>query len=330
LNRTHLFYIIAAIAIVGLLIAIGYSLSQVQTNQPVPINNTKPEPVPIVCGNGTYLHNGTCVAEPIPICDQGEMFNTTSELCEPVPTIPPEEPAQPLDLIAVGDIHGSKGKEVGASIQAQNPDIIALLGDLCYTDNIDCIEEFYGQNQSRIFCVIGNHEKPIIKIALELCGNDYHIKQFNNVLLFGINTETPLTTETKLVTALLKNSTFMKDIKTVFIFTHKGVATPPQSHHPASEDSDVPKFGQAVIKDAPKNVTLIFVNGHNHVRSEGKIGTNYFIQSGGGGRSTSGYECGINAQFYYCEQDYGFVKFRLMPTGDVTWHFYNAKGQEVR
>lgn len=287
--------IILAVAVIYL--AVNQPQKTIPTVPPV-INNTKP---PIVNNTEPPVVNNT----------------------EPKPT--PVPIGTEKNVIMVGDIYGSIGKTVAASVKAKNPELVVLLGDLGYDSDGGYLNTVYGDLKGRLACVIGNHDDA--QVFLDYCGNAYYIK-INKVLFFGLDTEGDETAQGNQAVALLKDSNFMKNITSVHIMTHKPWIAPPNSHHPASEDSGAVKMIQNIIDNVPSGLEIFADNAHNHGLAEGKANNVVIHQSGGGGRSS--YDCGTNTQFPYCDNVKGFLEYVIEPDGNTTWTFYNENGDKIR
>lgn len=340
MESKYLSLIVIAILAAATVIFVA-AISNIPQPQQPPVPEVPVEP-PIVCGNGTQEVNGTCEAIPIPlpICDEGELFNTTSEMCEKLPVVTPpvQNETEPIDpavnitekkIIYVGDIYGAKAKEVGASVVAADPDLVILLGDLCYTDDIDCIKEIYGELKAKgiLACLIGNHEKPIMKLALDYCGADFFIKHFQGTVILGLNTEGDLVKQLSDLKARFADPEFKEGVENVIITSHKPCKNLPGAHHPANEDGNkIPNFCADVRKLIPQGIQVYFVAGHDHNLAQG-IDTNgdvYHI-SGGGGRGL--YPCGdVTGIWDFCMKQHGFLQYIVEPDGDITYNFMNSKG----
>jgi len=327
-----------------------------QTQPPV-VNNTNPPPQ-TTCGDNEVWNGNTCE------CKDG-FFQNGTESCIPVippvvngtgdnQTLPPIDNNQtipPVDnqtgnqtntnqtnppvvnetgtvknVIMVGDIYGPDGVAVAKAIKAKNPELVYLLGDLGYGNDLSYLKQNYGDLGNKLGCIIGNHEKSLIQQALAYCANNFYTKNFNHALFIGINTDGDLAKQQQSTINLLKNPTRMHGIETVHIMTHYPCKTPPKQHHPASEQPNVPQMCDAIKAAAPTNVTLFFDNGHNHVLSESVNGQ--YKQSGGGGRDL--YTCGTNAEFPFCKSTFGFLEYTIQPNGDTVSHFYDKTGGLIK
>src|SRR5687768_1907969 len=136
-------YLIIILAIIA--IGLGITVAGLAVNQPEqepsPIQNQTPplppEHEPVVCGNGTSEVNGTCVADPVipPDCGIGELYNTTSLVCEKPPVIPKPEPVdnKTRTIVAVGDVDC---EDLLDPVKSRNPTLVLILGDLCYDKDL--------------------------------------------------------------------------------------------------------------------------------------------------------------------------------------------------
>jgi hypothetical protein len=334
---------LAAIAAVILAITVFYLV-----NQPQQVPNTPIENQTVVCGQGTYERNGTCVAD-IPICDEGELlntttlfcepkpqpqipdcgdssfYNTTSEFCEPKNPIPNPNPIpQPLKVIVVGDVADtSSGNKVYQAIKAQNADYVFVLGDLGYSSSLKWFKSTYGTSD-KTYCVAGNHDAPedgsssIYQETLAFCGNSYWIKN-GTTLFVMLNTNDPNLSQLATKTGnVFSNSTIMNGIKTVHIMSHKPCAVPPNSHHPV----EIKSFCDAIKSKIPANLKVFFDQAHNHVMSESA--DKIYKQTGAGGKSH--YTCGTSTAFPFCNNSsYGYLQY-IITDGNTTSSFIDYNG----
>jgi hypothetical protein len=320
--------ILVAIGIIVTAIVVGLIFYNI-TPQPQPQPQPEPKPVPeIECGQGTHLENGTCVADPVPvpICNQGELLNTTTQLCERIPTPTPTPTPVPSNeskkVIVVGDVADtSSGNKVYNAIKAQNADYVFVLGDLGY-GKVSWFKSTYGSSD-KTYCIIGNHEaanedgsSSIEKEMLAFCGNSYWIK--NGATLFVmLNTNDPKLGELADKTnKVFSNSTIMSGVNTVHIMSHKPCAVPPNSHHGVEVKS---------LCDSLKipNLTVFYDQAHNHVYSESA--DKKYKQIGTGGKSH--YSCGTSTAFPYCnDSDFGYLVYTIKPDGTTTSQFLDYNG----
>lgn len=246
-------------------------------------------------------------------------------------TQPPvvNETGETINVIMVGDIYGSTGKQVAQAIKDRDPEFVPILGDLGYDDDGQYLQEVYGPLGNKIGCVIGNHDEGVSEIE-QYCQNDWYTIM-NTVLFIGLNTDGNVNTQRDLAVALLKDSEFMENITSVHIMSHFPWKAPPNSHHPEDEDSQAKAASaaiQSIINAVPTGVKIFSDNGHNHGLAEGNVNGVVVHQSGGGGRSL--YDCDTNAAFPYCDNVYGFLEYVIEPDGDTTWAFYNQNGGKIR
>jgi hypothetical protein len=343
LNKSHLFYIIAAIIGIALISGIVYSISQNgKPAEPVPIvNNTKP-PIDngtLECGEGTYEQNGTCVANPIPVCSPGELLNTTTLLCEKIPEVPPvidptpkPQPNITRTLIALGDVDCD---EMIDPIKQRNPTLILILGDLCYDKDLAPFLISWGQLGNLLKCIIGNHDakenaagSKVIEDALKYCKNDQYVK-FGNTILFLVNTNGDLNSQKNGIVKLLSNQTFMKPFKNFVLASHKPCENMEDAHHPV--ESKIAIFCQAINDAVPNGIKEFYLSGHDHIiaKAINEEGDTFFI-SGAGGRSH--YDCGkVEGIWLFCDDsNFGFLELKIEPDGTVKDNFYNVRGETVQ
>lgn len=283
-----------------------------------PIDNDTQVP-PVVNDTQPPIDNDTQVP---PVNDTNPIpDNDTTPTPEPQP-VPENQTVK--NVIMVGDIYGSHGVNVAKAIKAKDPELVVLLGDLGYSDNLNYLKANYGDLGNKLACIIGNHESSLITEAKNYCANDFYIRDFNGAVFFGVNTDGNLDQQLGLAQALVMNPQFMENVTSVHVMTHKPCAVPPNSHH--TVETDVKTFCDSLKAKVPKNVTLYFDAGHNHVLSESADGQ--YKQAGGGGRDL--YSCGISTAFPFCKSTYGFLEYTIEPNGETTSHFYNEQGGLIK
>lgn len=332
-----------------------------QTEVPPVDNQTEVPPTDNETGNPPHcaineFWNGTAceVNPPLPTCDTGEFYNTTSQICEQVPVTEPDNQTEtpdnqtevpPVDnqtvieqarIIGVGDVECSgDGIKVLDQVKKQNPTLVVILGDLCYDSTLTNFINTWGGLGNLLACTIGNHDAEedgsaaIYKAALEYCGNDYFIKQAG-VLVVALNTNGELAPQRAEATLRLANATFMEGTHTVVVASHKPICmTPPNSHHPVTEDSAAKAvktaFCEPIKQAVPDNVKLIFLNGHNHIMAKGEQSGITYVESGAGGKNH--YECGTNSVFTFCnDKKFGFWILDATSDGTTTSQFKDVNG----
>ena len=293
-----------------------------------PDNNTIPNPPPPV-----PPVNNTPPTPPKPTCTADQVYNATTNKCDPKPVVtPPPEPVPVKDIhfIVVGDVDDNTGGTgVFNAIKAKNPDIVAVLGDLGYGDNLAWFKSTYGK--LNMVCVPGNHESAnedgttsIEKETQQFCSLPWYFK-FNHVLFIGANTNGDLSTQSTQIQGLLSNAENMKDVKQVHLLTHKPCATFPNAHHPV--EKNVKAFCDTIRSKVPTGVKFVNDAGHNHVFSANKDQTQ--ITSGAGGRSH--YTCGVSTEFPFCDNvHFGYADYLIKTDGTSTLTFYDFNGKIVK
>jgi|SRR5688572_12415273 len=331
--------VIIAIALTGIITAL--SISSTQQEEPTPIQNqtppvVPPTPDPIVCGNGTHLNNGTCVADPVipPDCGIGELYNTTSQVCEKPPVIPQPQPVDNKTRIisAVGDVDCD---ELVDPIKKSSPTLILLLGDLCYDKDGKAFIAAWGPLGNLIKCTPGNHDSEendagpqVIKDILAYCKDNQYVKH-GKTIIFLVNTNGDLKTQQTNVVKLLSNQTFMQPFKNVVLATHKPCENLPDAHHPV--ESKVAVFCKAFNDAVPTGLQEVYLSGHDHIMAFGQNAEgDIFLISGAGGRSH--YECGqVTGIWQMCnDKNFGWVELKITPEGTITHNFYNIRGEVVK
>ncbi|WP_411753288.1 metallophosphoesterase [Serratia sp. (in: enterobacteria)] len=305
---------------------------------------------PPECNTGEFWNGTGCETNPpLPTCDTGEFYNTTSQLCEQLPTTEPGNdthtpptPVSQVKIIGVGDVEcEGDGIKVLNQIKKQNPTLVLNLGDLCYDSTSSKYISTWGSLGNLLACQIGNHDSEedgsasLYRDFLAYCGNDYTIKR-GNVLAVGLNTNdnsAGMKLQSQNVVARLSNSTYMNDVDIVIIASHKPICqTPPNSHHPVTEDSAAKAvktaFCEPIKQAVGPTAKLIFLNGHNHIMAKGVQDGITYIESGAGGRNH--YECGTNAVFTFCNNTkYGFWELVSKSDGTATMKFKDVNGGVV-
>ena len=293
-----------------------------------PTNVTQPIPVP--------------VPPPKPTCDTDEVYNATLNECtakpvpKPAPT-PAPQPAPPIPtakaftFTVVGDVYDSSaGTSVFNQIKTQNADFDFVLGDLGYGNDLTWFKKTYGTLGDKMYCVIGNHESEEEKVSAALqkeakdyCGEGYWFRYYNNLFMF-FNTNGDLNTQATKAISTLKNATVMKDVKNVFVLSHKPCAVAPNAHHPV--ESGVKVLCDKIKAAIPTTVNSIYLSGHNHVYSQSA--DKKYITIGTGGRSH--YTCGENTAFPVCDNvHYGFLKVYVTADGKVASQFIDYNGKVI-
>ena len=289
---------------------------QVIVNKPI-IEPPTPTPVP--------------VPPPKPICTTNQIYNATTNKCDPKPVpVPPPVVGKELKIVMVGDVEDSaSGKLVYEQIKKQNASYYFVLGDLGYDSDLKWFKDTYGTLGDKMFCVLGNHEAAnedgntvIQKEALEYCGNSYWIREGPTLFLM-INTNDNQNTLITAYGKILSNTTIMNGVKNVHINGHKGCATPPNSHHPAGEIKDLCDYIKSKV---PTNTKIFYNSAHNHLYSESV--DKMYKQMGSGGKSH--YTCGTSAEFPYCNNvNYGFVLYTIKADGTTTSQFIDYNGKVI-
>jgi predicted phosphodiesterase len=275
----------------------------VNVTPPTPINVTPPAPTPIP------------IPAPIPV---------------PVPTpTPTPVPTKDVKVIMVGDVENSPaGVSVFNAIKAKNPDVVAVLGDLGYAENLAWFKSTYGTlNQ---ICVPGNHDTTedetaaLEKETLNYCSNPFFFK-LNGILFIGINTSGNLDTQLGQAQEIVMNPNEMNGVKEVHLLTHKPCAAPPNSHHVV--EAKVKTFCDSLKAKIPSGVKFFSDNAHNHVMSASADGVYKAVGSGG----RSHYTCGTSTAFPFCDNvHYGYLEYTFKTDGTSSYHFYDFNGKEIK
>ena len=324
-----------------------------QTQKPIIVNVTIPsnitEPQPNVT-QPAPTPKPVPVPAPTPTCISPTVWNATNQKCQtpetpkptpapipiPAPTPTPTQPAKDIKVIVVGDIEDSTaGNAVLKQIIAQKPDLVAVLGDLGYESNIQWFKDSYGKAfPGKLICVPGNHdstEDGSTKIYAEtqkFCGEPFfNLKPFNGALFLGIDTNGNLDVQLGGAQQVVMNTTFMKNVKSVHVLSHKGCISPPNSHHPAPETTDIKTFCTSLAAKMPATVKQFWDAAHNHVMSEST--NKVFKQSGAGGRSH--YECPTTTTTaWWCDnKHFGFLEYMIKPDGTTTSQFKDYNGKVI-
>jgi predicted phosphodiesterase len=139
---------------------------------------------------------------------------------------------------AVGDIDCSN--HLDNQIKKDNPDILIVLGDLCYKSDLRVFNATYGhfKEDNKLARLIGNHDSKedgsskLLNKARNYCGDHWYRKIANDTtLLIRLNTNGDTKLQAKCGQSLVTNGTFIKGIKNVMLMIHKPAHTPPKSHH---------------------------------------------------------------------------------------------------
>lgn len=173
----------------------------------------------------------------------------------------------------MGDIDCSN--HLDDQVKKDNPDLLVVLGDLCYKSDLKVFNATYGhfKEGNRLACLIGNHDsiedgsKKHINSTQEYCGDHWYRKIANDTaLLLGLNTNGDTKSQTKLGQSLVTNSTLMKGIKNIFFVVHKPAHSPPESHHPARNSTIEMLFG--IESNASKSIDVYEIAAHNYLLAE--------------------------------------------------------------
>ena len=305
----------------------------VPTPQPVPTPTPSPEQcIPPTVWNAT---NKKCQTpeEPDP---NPQPVPTPTPTPQPTPTpTPTPTPVKDFKFIVLGDLEDSTaGRAVFEQIKKQNPDGVAVLGDMGYESTLKWFKSTYGVAfKDKLVCVPGNHEAPedgsnsLYSETLKFCGDPfYNIKPYNGALFIGIDTNGNMDVQLGGAQQVVMNQTFMKNIKSVHIMSHKGCASPPNSHHPSPETTDIKTFCQSLKAKIPSTVKQFWDSAHNHVMSASA--DSVYKQSGAGGRSH--YECpsSPSSTYPFCDSShFGFLQYIIKPDGTTTQQFIDYNGK---
>jgi len=260
------------------------------------------------------------------------VINNTNQT---IPPTPEPEPIKDIKVIMVGDLDSGNTatKNVVAAIKKANPDLVAVLGDLGYASDLSWFKSAFGSFSGKLVCIPGNHESAnqdgtaaLEKSTLAYCGEPfYNLKLFNHALFFGINTNGNLDEQLGGAQQVVMNQTFMKDVKTLHVLTHKPCNAPPNSHHPV--ETAVKTFCDSLKAKIPSNVKVFFDGAHNHVMSASADGQ--YKQAGSGGRSH--YTCGTSTAFPFCDNvHFGYLEYTIKLDGTTTSQFKDYNGNVVK
>lgn len=283
-------------------------------------------PPPPVCGPGTHEDNGKCVPNVTP-CPTGQVWNSTSQQCEPKPTPPPINNTGKITTIDLSaDFSGTN------IINAMNGDINAALGDLLYQSNIDGFIKVWDKKTGHA-CTPGNHDQEedgnaqIAKQSSQYCGDVWVKKTANGTtVLIGANTNGDLNSIKTTALTSINDPAFMAGVKNVLLLTHKPCEEHPNAHH--TVEAAVGNFCNA-IKSAVQNLGINFasIHGHNHEIASKKDGSVFLV--GGGGKSTHR-GCGTDNQWTFCKATDGFLRLEIdNNSGAIKAKFLNANGAVI-
>ncbi len=299
----------------------------------------EPEPPKPTCTTD-QIYNATtnkCDPKPVPVppkptCNADQVYNATTNKCDPKPIVnpPPAPVAADMKIVIVGDVDSTTaGTSTYNRIKAQNPTNVFVLGDLGYDDNLSWFKKTYGTLGNKDIYVLGNHESakedcsPSIEAeALKYCKSSFYIKQ-NHVLFLFFNTNGDLAKQAAASNVLTSNAQFMTGIKSIHIVSHKPCAVPPNSHHAV----EVKSFCDTVKSKIPATVKVYYDQAHNHVMSQSKDGL--YKQIGSGGRSH--YTCPTTTTDWWCNNvNYGFLQYTIKPDGTTTWNWIDYNGRILK
>lgn len=233
---------------------------------------------------------------------------------------------------AVGDIDCSN--HLDDQVKEDNPDLLIVLGDLCYKSDLTDFKAIYGdfKTDNKLACIIGNHDSEedgtsrLENKTLEYCGDHWYRKIANDTtLLIGLNTNGDTESQTKWGQSLVTNGTLMKGIKNVMLLAHKPAHTP-ESHHPARNSTI--KMVLGIESNVSKSIEVYEISAHNHIMAESSNGR-WFI-SGAGGKSH--YEGKSSSEWPFVNtKSYGYLQIRINNTdGNVLGtNFYGLYGRLI-
>lgn len=277
-----------------------FELSQFDNNDTEVIkNDTLPVPEPLPCPDGTHLDNGVCVPNDPP------NDNDTN------PT-----PNGTVTVISVGDLDN---KKVLGAVTNAKADYCFFLGDLEYSDF--AAFEDYLDICPVVKWVVGNHDDDSKFMQMETWN-----QKIGKTLWIGFSTEGNYAEQKQTVTSYFTNATLMKDVKAVYLLSHKPTEQPhPNAHH--GLESGAEDFGNFVQGLIPNGVVLIKEWGHNHDFAESADGLEKEI--GLGGRDL--YTCGTNTAWPVCINDeFGYYKHTVdLDTGEVKGNLYGTNGEVI-
>lgn len=234
---------------------------------------------------------------------------------------------------AVGDIDCSN--HLDDQVEKDNPDILIILGDLCYKSNLKVFNATYGhfKEGNKLACLIGNHDSKedgsskLLNNTREYCGDHWYRKIANDTtLLIGLNTNGDTESQTKWGQSLVTNGTLMKGIKNIFFLAHKPAHTPPESHHSVRNSTIEMLLG--IQSNISKSIEVYEIAAHNHLMAESSNGR-WFI-SGGGGRSN--HDATNSPEWPFVNtKSYGYLQIRINNTdGKVLGtNFYGLDGRLI-
>lgn len=244
---------------------------------------------------------------------------TTGPVTPPPPPPPVPIPTGNTSLVCtVGDFKDGK---VIAAMKKDKCNVTIALGDNGYDSDLKLLKSLGFTN-----CVIGNHDaeedgsKAIYQEALAYCKDSwYKVAGNGTTILIGINTNGNDAKTITWITDLLNN--LSAKVKNVIIFSHKGGHVFKNAHHPAEASAIYSKVEGA----GHINLKIYEVSGHNHNMAESVNGL-WFIAGSGGAKK---YTCGTDAQWNFCSQDTGYLRFTIDGKGNIASAFYGTSGNKL-
>lgn len=234
---------------------------------------------------------------------------------------------------AVGDIDCSN--HLDNQVKKDNPDILIVLGDLCYNSDLRVFNATYGhfKKDNKLACLLGNHDSredgssKLLNKTREYCGDHWYRKIANDTtLLIGLNTNGDTKPQTKWGQSLVTNGTLMTGIKNVMLMVHKPAHTPPESHH-AVRNSTIEMIS-SIENNISKSIEVYEIAAHNHLMAESSNGR-WFI-SGGGGRSH--HDATSSQEWPFVNtKNYGYLQIRINNTDGkvLNTNFYGLNGRLI-
>lgn len=234
---------------------------------------------------------------------------------------------------AVGDLECSNN--LHDQLKKDNPTLFIALGDLCYKKDLTNFTNTYSDfnKANKLACIIGNHESEedgdpkILNETRQYCGDHWYRKIANDTtLLIGLNTIVDTKLQAKWGQSLVTNSTLMKGIKNIMIIGHKPAHTPPDSHHPAINQT-IQMFS-AIGSNTSKSIQVYEIVAHNHIMAKSSNG--HWFVSGAGGRSH--HEASNSSAWPFVNnEDYGYLQIKINNTDGkvLSSHFYGLDGRLI-
>ena len=234
---------------------------------------------------------------------------------------------------AVSDIDCSN--HLDDQVEKDNPDILIILGDLCYKSNLNVFNATYGhfKEGNKLACLIGNHDSKedesskLLNNTREYCGDHWYRKIANDItFLIGLNTNGDTKSQIKCGQSLVTNGTLMKGIKNVFFLAHKPAHTPPESHH--SVRNSTIEMLSGIQSNISKSFKVYEIAAHNHLMVESSNGRSFIY--GGGGRSN--HDATNSPEWPFVNtKSYGYLQIRINNTdGKVLGtNFYGLDGRLI-